>query len=460
MTESLFNGKKIAVMGLGKSGLTSVDILQNQGADLVAWDDNPDKRKMAAQHAIPIENLLLIDWTTIDILLWSPGIAYRTPSLHPVVEIARRYGINPVCDIELFVQSMRKSKKIAVTGTNGKSTTTTLITHLIQSCGVQSKAGGNLGIPALNLPDLGEKAIHVLEVSSYQADLLDKAEFDCVVLLNITPDHLSHHGSMQAYIDAKFSLFSHLKSGGKAIVGLDDDYCQNIAKILSQRSDINLITVSVKGNKDARIQVEKGKLIDQALDDFSLDLSPIATLQGQHNWQNAAISYATTQSLGFNPQKIFKGLQSFTGLEHRQEIIATKGHVTFINDSKATNADATEKALTCHDRIYWILGGQAKEGGITSLSHYFPKIIHAFLIGEASGEFAHSLEGHVSYSLCHTLDRAVTEAWTLAQKKPHEKSVILLSPACASWDQFNNFEHRGHCFRNAVLTLLDQKEAS
>ena len=355
---------------------------------------------------------------------------------------------NPlVCDIELLARSCPEARFVGVTGTNGKSTATTLIAHILKTAGHKVVAGGNLGTPALDLPAFDADGIYVLELSSYQLELLGQARFDVGVLLNITPDHLARHGGMEGYVAAKASLFGRLRPGGTAVLGVDDDHCRAICASLRHRAHVR--SVSVAGAADI-------SAVDGLIKEGSAavaDLRAIATLPGRHNWQNAAVSYAAAHALAIPLDDIRRGLESYPGLAHRQEWIATIDGIRYVNDSKATNADAAEKAMVCYSDIYWIIGGQAKEGGITSLDALFPRVRRAFLIGEASDAFAATLEGKVAYERCGTLDVAVERARRAALAGHRPGAVVLLSPACASWDQFKSFEHRGDVFRSLVAAL-------
>lgn len=457
---SSFDGKTVAVMGLGKSGASAARALEAAGAKVLAWDDQEGSRARA--EGLTIADLGRVDWSKIDLLVWSPGIPHTFPEPHPVARAAREAGVPLVCDVELLCAANQGARVVAITGTNGKSTTTTLIGHLLADLGAPLAVGGNLGVPALDLPALGLDGTYVLELSSYQLELLDQAQFDVAVLLNITPDHLARHGGMEGYVAAKESMFSRLPAGGTAIVGIDDLHCAEIHLKLSHRKDIVTRAISAEKRVAGGVSAPEGVLIDD-LDGKAveiLDLKTIASLPGRHNWQNACAAYAVGRACGMSPARIAARLASYPGLRHRQELVAIIDGVRYVNDSKATNADAAEKALVCYDRIYWIAGGQAKEGGIESLRPLFPRIARAFLIGQAAQAFADTLTCEVGFEMCETLDVAVRRAREAAMSDPVKGGVVLLSPACASWDQFKSFEHRGDTFRELVEGLDGERSAA
>lgn len=455
---SSFDGKTVAVMGLGKSGAASARALAAAGARVLAWDDQADSRSQAEGLGVTLSDLHAADWSKIDLLVWSPGIPHIHPKPHPAAEAARAAGVKLVCDIELLCAANAGARTVAITGTNGKSTTTTLTGHVLAGLGTPLAVGGNLGVPALDLPALGLDGTYVLELSSYQLELLDQAQFDVAVLLNITPDHLARHGGMEGYVAAKASMFDRLPAGGTAIVAVDDLHSAEIHLKLSRRTDITLRAISAEKAVPGGISAPDGVLVDDG--EVIIDLKGIASLPGRHNWQNACAAYAVARACGMAPAAIAERLASYPGLRHRQELVAIIDGVRYVNDSKATNADAAEKAMVCYDRIFWIAGGQAKEGGIDSLRPLFPRVARAFLIGEAAQAFADTLSGTVAYEMCGTLDAALHRARDVALADPAKGGVVLLSPACASWDQFKSFEHRGDAFRDLVNALTGERSAA
>ena len=450
-----FQGEKVAVMGLARSGLVAAQALQQGGAKVMAWDDAAAKRDAAAAAGVPIVDLGAADFAGVTVLVLSPGIPHTYPKPNPVAARARAAGARIIGDIELLAQSRPNARYVGITGTNGKSTTTSLIGHIVAQSRRPVAVGGNLGTPALSLASLGADGVYVLEMSSYQLELTESLTFDVAALLNITPDHLDRHGGMDGYIAAKRRIFARQKNPQTAILGLDDEPSRAMAAALARAGAQCVVPISAERRAPGGIYVENGWLIDD-MDGATkriLELRRAARLPGVHNWQNAAAAYAATRALGIDTGAIIAGLISFGGLAHRQELIATVDGVAYVNDSKATNADAAAKALACYDAIYWIAGGLAKEGGITSLAPFFPRIRHAFLIGKATEEFAATLEGRAPLSRCGELGRALAAAreTALAQRKPG--AVVLLSPACASFDQFANFEERGDVFRRLVQAL-------
>jgi len=459
---SLFDGKTVAVMGLGKSGASAARALAAAGAKVLAWDDQEETRARAEAEGVALADLSAADWRSFDLLVWSPGIPHTYPKPHPVAAAARAAGVKLVCDVDLLCAASPGARAIAITGTNGKSTTTTLTGHVLAGLGTPLAVGGNLGVPALDLPMLGLDGTYVLELSSYQLELLDRAQFDVAVLLNITPDHLARHGGMEGYVSTKASMYDRLPAGGTAIVGVDDLPSAQIHRELAGRKDIAVHAISAEKFVAGGISAPDGMLIDDTEGKAAAicDISSIPGLPGRHNWQNACAAYAAARACGMEAGAIAERLVSYPGLRHRQELVAIIDGVRYVNDSKATNAEAAEKAIVCYDRIYWIAGGQAKEGGIESLRPLFPRIARAFLIGEAAQAFADSLSGVVAYEMCGTLQAAIHRARDAALADSHQGKVVLLSPACASWDQFKSFEHRGDVFREIVGALPGERSAA
>jgi UDP-N-acetylmuramoylalanine--D-glutamate ligase len=459
---SFLQDRTVAVMGLGKSGAAAVRALAAAGVTVLAWDDDAQTRRQAAGLGVRLEDLAAIDWSPVSLLLWSPGIAHRWPAPHKVAVAARQAGVPLVCDIELLLRANGGARVVGITGTNGKSTTTTLVGHLLQAGRAPIAIGGNLGVPALDLPDFGADGIYVLELSSYQLELLDRSRFDVAVLLNLSADHLGRHGGMAGYVAAKASLFDRVRPGGVAVIGLDDEDSRGVHAILSQRNDITLVAISAERLVAGGVSAPAGILIDDSAgtNRSVVDLTAIPTLPGRHNWQNACAAYAVARAVGMSVDAIAAALPHYPGLAHRQERVAVIDGVTYVNDSKATNADATARALVCYHSIYWIAGGQPKEGGISSLAPFLSRIRAAFLIGEAAPAFAATLAGRVAVEQCGTLDKALGLARERALAERLHDAVILLSPACASWDQFSSFEQRGNQFRRLVEALPGQRSAA
>jgi UDP-N-acetylmuramoylalanine--D-glutamate ligase len=445
----------VAVLGLGKSGLTAARALALSGAHVRAWDDGEKAQAAAKAAGVALTPLDGAGLDGVAMLLMSPGIPHSFPKAHPVAAAAKAKGIPLVSDVELLLRAQSGSRFAGITGTNGKSTTTALLAHILADVGARMDVGGNLGPAALGLEDLGNGGTYVLELSSYQIELVHEAAFDVAVLLNITPDHLDRHGGMEGYVAAKRRLFDMMKGNGVAVVGVDDEPSRAIAKDIA-KAGVRVVPVTVGKPIEAGVWVENGQLHDGRARDgktFVADLTQAKALPGKHNWQNAAAAYAAARALWIDPKAAAKAILSYPGLAHRQEKIADISGVAFVNDSKATNADATSKALDCYEPIYWIAGGVAKEGGIESLGPWHKRIRHAFLIGEAANDFARTLDGKLPYSLCGDLAAATAAAAKLAWEEKRAGATVLLSPACASFDQFANFEARGEAFRALVQEL-------
>ncbi|MSO70675.1 MAG: UDP-N-acetylmuramoyl-L-alanine--D-glutamate ligase [Alphaproteobacteria bacterium] len=451
---SFLRGRPVAVLGLGKSGLPAARALAASGVETWAWDDIPARRAEAAAVGAKEVDLAGCDWTRVALLVLSPGIPHTHPSPHQVAAAARAVGCPILCDVALLLRAAPSARVVAITGTNGKSTTTTLIAHLLGAAG-RVEVGGNLGPAALSLAPLGRDGTYVLELSSYQLELLPDFGPDVAVLMNITDDHLGRHGGLDGYIAAKRRVFAGQGSGTTAIIGVDDDICRRIADELAAEGKAKVVRISGERVPQGGIGVADGFLVDASRDPAVkvVRLDTLASLPGSHNAQNAAAATAAARACGLDHAAIARGLVEFPGLAHRQERIECVDGVLYVNDSKATNADAAAKALACYDPIYWIAGGLPKEGGIASLVPYFARIRHAFLIGQAAQDFAAVLAPRVPATQCGTLDRAVASAAATAAREQRPGAVVLLSPACASFDQFENFEARGRAFRQAVTAL-------
>jgi len=453
-----FRGEMVAVMGLARSGLAAAEALLAGGAQVLAWDDAPGRRDTAQRRGIPLADLGETSFAPIKALVLSPGIPLTHPKPNSVAAAARAAGTPIIGDIELLARAVPEARFVGVTGTNGKSTTTALIAHILGSVGRKIAVGGNLGTAALSLDRLGADGIYVLELSSYQLDLIDRAAFDVAVWLNLTPDHLDRHGGMDGYIAAKRRIFKNARGTAAAIIGIDDSPSRKVADALAHENAWRVTRISVISESMGGVVVKHGCIIDETgrSAEKVIDLNEMPLLPGRHNWQNAAAAYAATRALGLARADIVAGIASFPGLAHRQERVATRGEVRFINDSKATNADAAATALACYDAIYWIAGGVPKAGGIAALTPYFSRIRRAFLIGDAARDFAATLGAKVPHEISGTLDRAVAAAFAAAQAAGGP-AVVLLSPACASFDQFSDFEARGEAFRALVNTLPEAR---
>jgi UDP-N-acetylmuramoylalanine--D-glutamate ligase len=457
ITVRCFAGRRVAVLGLARSGRAAAASLAAGGADVLAWDDSPAVRATLAGE-IPLHDPAQPGWRDIAALVLSPGIPHTYPAPHAVVRRARNAGAEIIGDIELLGRSQPDASYVGITGTNGKSTTTALIGHILAAADRRVAVGGNLGPPALSLPPLGADGTYVLELSSFQLETITTLAFDVAVLLNITPDHLDRHGGMAGYIAAKRRIFTGPRAGATAVVGIDDATCRDICEELRRSATARVVPISAMQPAPGGVYAENGWLVDAtaAAPVRILDLATAERLPGTHNWQNAAAAYAAARALGVVPEQAAEAIRRFPGLAHRQELVATLDGVRYINDSKATNADAAEKALACYQAIYWIAGGLPKAGGITSLAAYFGRLRHAYLIGKATEEFAATLGNSVAFTRCGDLAAAVAAAHAQARRDGVPGAVVLLSPACASYDQFADFEERGDTFRALVEKLAEE----
>ncbi|HYD28988.1 UDP-N-acetylmuramoyl-L-alanine--D-glutamate ligase [Brevundimonas sp.] len=460
-----FEGRRIAVFGLGRSGLTAARALKAGGALPVLWDDSVSSRMQAEAEGFAVEDLTSADWSGFAALVLAPGAPLTHPKPHWSVDKAKAAGVEIIGDIELFARALaalpqaERPKVVAITGTNGKSTTTALIGWVLKQAGMTVHVGGNIGIGVLALPAPTPGAVYVIEVSSYQLDLTTSFAPDVAILTNITPDHLDRHGGMEGYAAAKMRIFGAQGPESTALVGIDDPYGLNIAEDLAGRGDrLTLVTTHKHHHwDDWRIGFEKARAITAidgklaSLGEYVCDLAIARSLPGRHNAQNAAFAWAAARALGVSREAAVEGLLTFPGLAHRMEHVATLGRVRFINDSKATNADAARQALSSYERSFWIAGGRAKAGGIDDLEDLFPRVAEAFLIGEAAGPFAARL-GDTPHRISGDMTNAVRQAAEAAAATGREE-VVLLSPAAASFDQYPDFEARGEAFRAAVLAL-------
>ena len=450
-----YDGQDVAVLGLARTGLAAAAALKAGGARVHAWDDAAPRRDAAAAEGVSIEDPAGIDWPRMAALVMSPGIPHTHPKPHPAAAAAREAKVPLVGDIELLVRSAPAARYVAVTGTNGKSTTTALIGHILKESGREVAVGGNLGTPVLSFAPLGKDGIYVLEMSSYQLELTQSLACDVAVLLNITPDHLNRHGGMAGYVAAKERIFANQKPSQAAVVGMDDEICRGIAKRLRGEPRQAVVPISAERAVEGGVFVVDGVMTDTTGDRAKpvMEMRRAARLPGQHNWQNAAAAFAAARRVGVSADAAVAGIESFPGLAHRQELIATIDGIAYVNDSKATNADAAARALVCYDAIYWIAGGLPKEGGIEPLRPLFPRIRRAFLIGEAAEAFARTLGDAVPCTRSGDLATAVADARAAARVDHVKGAVVLLSPACASFDQFANFEARGDAFRALVADI-------
>jgi UDP-N-acetylmuramoylalanine--D-glutamate ligase len=455
-----FEGKRVAVFGLARSGLTAARALIAGDAEVAVWDDKPAAREAAVAEGLAVVDLREADWSQFAALMLSPGVPLTHPEPHWTVKMAQAAGVEILGDIELFARTVnaapdhKKPKVVAITGTNGKSTTTALIGHMLTAAGRDARIGGNIGVGVLGLEDMHGGAVYVLEISSYQLDLTSSLKPDVSILLNLSPDHLDRHGGMEGYATAKRRVLFNQGKGDTAVIGVDDPWCQQICTEITAANRRTIWPISAGRSMGRGVYAIGGVLYDATGDRVLevADLHRARALTGRHNWQNAAAAYAAARGLGLSVEDAASGLITFPGLAHRMETVAQIGQIRFINDSKATNADAARQAMSSYPRFYWIAGGRAKAGGIDSLADLFPKVAKAYLIGEAAKDFAKTLDGQAPYEISGDLDRATAAAYADARAAGGE-AIILLSPACASFDQFPDFEVRGEAFRDAVMSL-------
>jgi UDP-N-acetylmuramoylalanine--D-glutamate ligase len=455
-----FEGRTVAVFGLARTGLAAARALVAGGAEVALWDEKPATRAAAEAEGFKLTDLSSADWSQFAALMLSPGVPLTHPAPHWTVDRARAAGVEILGDIELFARTVnaapahKRPKVAAITGSNGKSTTTALLGHVCAQAGKDARIGGNIGIGVLGLDDMHGGAVYVLELSSYQLDLTSSLKADVACLLNISPDHLDRHGGMEGYVAAKRRVLLNQGHGDTAVVGVDDGWCQWNCTEITAANKRTISPISAGRAMGRGVYALQGVLYD-ALGERVLevcDLTRARSLPGRHNWQNAAAAYACARALGVSAEDAAEGLMSFPGLAHRMETVGQIGRVRFINDSKATNADAARQALSSYPRVYWIAGGRAKDGGIDSLQDLFPRVAKAYLVGEAAGEFGKLLAGKAESAISGDIASAVADAYEDAARSG-EEAIVLLSPACASFDQFNDFEERGEAFRSAVLGL-------
>lgn len=455
-----FEGRTVAVFGLARTGLTAARALVLGGAKVVVWDEKPASREAAEAEGLELLDLSTADWSQFAALMLSPGVPLTHPKPHWTVEKAQAAGVEILGDIELFARTVnaapehKRPKIVAITGTNGKSTTTALIGHICAAAGRDTRVGGNIGQGVLGLDDMHGGAVYVLELSSYQLDLTSSLKPDVSVLLNISPDHLDRHGGMEGYVAAKRRILLNQGKGDTAVIGVDDPWGQRICTEITAANRRTIVPISASKAMGRGVYVLQGLLYDATGERAVevVDLLRARSLPGRHNWQNAAAAYSAVRGLGLTSKEAADGLMTFPGLAHRMETVGAVGKVRFVNDSKATNADAARQAMSSYPKFYWIAGGQPKAGGIDTLTDLFGRVEKAYLIGEAQQEFAAVLKDKAKVAECGTLDAAVAAAYADASASGQD-AIVLLSPACASFDQFSDFEARGEAFRAAVMAL-------
>lgn len=457
---------KYVVYGLGISGISAINFLAKNNEQIIATDDNlqkiSDSKKNLSQKNPDLAKKTTflspndIDFDENTTVIFAPGIPLYHPKPHKILEICQKTKAKLTCDLEVFYNLNTQNDFIGITGTNGKSTVTALVGFILEELNIESQIGGNIGLPCFDLEQKADTA-YVFETSSYQLDLINDIHFKVSALLNITPDHIDRHGSMQGYINSKKTIFKQQKPGDFAIINIDNAHSKQIFDELEQNQAFksDLIAISTHSICKNGVSLKDKMLYNRiAGQNFKFELGEIF-LKGKHNEENIATAFAilycylkqknlldeSTQS------KIIAAIQKFKGLKHRMQFVGTIDNINFINDSKATNAISAKNALEYYDNIFWILGGKSKEGGITELVPYFNKIKKAFLIGDASDEFAQILQKNdVKFEKCNTLANAIEKSFFEAKNHSLKEKNILLSPACASFDQWKSFEQRGDFF--------------
>ncbi len=456
-----YKGRDVAVFGLARTGLAAARALAAGGARVHAWDDSDVARAAAEAAGVPTSDINARDWRSFAALILSPGVPLTFPEPHRVVTLADAVGVPVMGDIELFARAVnalpatQRPKLVGVTGTNGKSTTSALIAHILREAGKDVRLGGNIGEAILDLAPLHAGAYYVIELSSFQLDLTHSLRLDVAVWLNTTPDHIDRHGDMANYVAAKKRIFANQGAGDWAIIGVDDAHGAAACTELMRAAAQNVAPISA-GQALGRGVAALGPNLIDALGgraETVADLTRAPALAGKHNAQNAAAAYAAARALGVDTRTIENALTTFAGLPHRLERVGVIEGVRFINDSKATNSNAAAQALAVYPRIYWIAGGVAKDGGIDDLAQFFPRIARAYLIGQAAGEFADALKGRAQVVMAGNLETAVKLAFGDARGSGDPHPVVLLSPACASYDQFKSYEDRGDRFRACVAAI-------
>lgn len=448
ITSAAFKDKTYLVFGLGRTGLAAIKSLGKSGARVFAWDDkqeNIEKAKEVADGMVQFVHPKDLKWQEIDEIVLSPGIPFLPGKEHQVVALARALNKPIVSDIDLLYQACPEATYIGITGTNGKSTTTALIGHILKENKKDVQVGGNIGIPVMELEIKGSEGIYVLELSSFQLDITKTARMNIVAFINISPDHIDRHGSFENYLSAKMKIFANQSMEDVAIIS--HDYPETKIIHSTMGNTVSFSTV----DREADICTEGNNLTDR-VSGFSGSLGNLPYLPGVHNLENVAAAYAAATSYGIAPKDAVAAIKTFKGLKHRIQTVLEIDDLKFVNDSKATNANSVEKALRCFDKVYWIVGGLPKSDGITPLIPEFKRIEHAYLIGQAQDEFAKVLIANdVKFDKCSTLDNALETI----KKSGVKSGVVLFSPACASFDQFKDFEHRGDVY----IKLVNEKFA-
>ncbi|WP_262694887.1 UDP-N-acetylmuramoyl-L-alanine--D-glutamate ligase [Kordiimonas aquimaris] len=444
ITAPYYQDKHIGVFGLARTGVAAVHALVASGAKVMAWDDNQQSCKQAGEFA---GNLYDADFSEFDALLLAPGVPLTFPTPHKLVEKAAANDVPLLSDVDVFQtarDNLAPHKVVAITGTNGKSTTTALIHHIVATLGMPAEMGGNIGTGILSLDPLPKKGVYVFELSSFQLELTQSFDADIAILLNVSPDHLDRHGDMKSYVAAKARLFEMQSSNRTAVISVDDEYGLAMAAACNS----NIVPISVQQTVEGGIYIDDGMLVDDIKGKGRIvgDVADLVALKGVHNWQNAAAAYAACRKLGLKSKSVYEAMKTFPGLVHRQELVPTKCDFSVVNDSKATNVDAALRALRTFPRIRWIAGGRSKDRDFQALANGISAVRKAYLMGEHGPDIGEALPDNLLQQKFKTMQEAVTCAIDDAE----EGDTVLLSPACTAFDQFANFEERGDAFKAQV----------
>ena len=435
------NNKKIGIFGLGLTGDSIYSEISAQTNDIICWDDS-EKNRLNFKEQNTLFNLSDKKWASLDIVFISPGI----PKNHAIFSLANEHNILISSDIELFLHTNLESKIIVITGTNGKSTTTALIGHILNHSGYNFPIGGNIGLPVLALPK--NKMGYVLELSSFQLDLIQFFNPTISVLLNITPDHLDRHGSFENYCKAKMRA---LRGDGIKIINIDNEASKEIYEVLTTNGEKKIIATSKHKQKNT-ISCSNNSIDDKFYDDSSIKLPNLPNLPGAHNQENIAASYAVCRSLGLKPQEIIDQLRGFGGLKHRMQNVGSNYNITYYNDSKATNASSAAGSLSSFSNIFWLAGGIFKEENLDPLEKSLKNVKKAYLFGKSKLLFSKYLKDKIDFEIFNNMKEAFEKA-NIDARLANNKVTIILAPACASFDQFKNFEDRG----NQFIDLCNEK---
>ena len=458
---NFFLNKKVGILGLSKTGISSIKFLKKKGFDVFGWDDNKKILSKIKKNGLNIQILNKANLKKMTFLLVSPGIPSSGKKKHVILKQARKEKVEIVNDVELFFRFNPEEKYIGVTGTNGKSTTVCLLNHILKKLKINNSLSGNIGKPVFDLKSY-KQSFNILEISSFQLESMTRTRFNVAVLLNISKDHIERHKNFQKYISEKIKIFNNQSENDFSIIGVDDKVTSYLVKKLKKKLNSKIITISGKNNS-ADIYVKNRKLIinlnlGKKKVFKKINIEQFKNFLGEHNYQNIAAVYAIILSLGFlDWKKIENSIKSFKILPHRLQKIRKVCDITFINDSKATNIDAADQALKNFNNIYWILGGRIKEKNLQKLKKHFFRIKHVFLVGETKFLYEKYLRNFLECTIVKNLAEAVKLSYFLAKEKIKKEkvkpSIILLSPACSSLDEWRDFEERGNAFIKIVKRI-------